>query len=191
MEKVEKEKLIKLCSVLNGFNCLQLIYGKIYKVSELTILLENSNYIILGTGVIESKNLDKLEGQEKLKYIEENIIQIQTEEEFQAFKEKLILEKKEHAQQKEFSEKQWETILKNTIEENTSKNTSSEEKNRIFKIVVNCPVKKEEIKPYYWEVFDIVGTAEKTRNIFNAKDGIKLNKNDFPQKNRENKEEEN
>ena len=191
MEKIEKEKLIKLCSVLNNFNCLQLLYGKVYKSSELAFFLENSNYVVLGRGIINSKSLNILEGQDKLKYIEENFIQIQSEKEFQAFKENLLLTKKETDQQNQISVEQWKIKLKNVIEENTSESISDEDKKKIFETILNCPIKKEEIEPYYWEVFDIVGTAEKTRNIFNAKDGIKLNKNNITQKNRYNKEEEN
>lgn len=190
MEKQEIEKIISLCSLLNDSNCLLLLYGKVYDISNVQSLIYDSEYIILGIGVIK-KEVYKFEGKEKLEYIKKNLNPIQNEEEFQAFEEKLTFEKKENDQRMQLSVVQQEAKLKKVIEENTSESTSNEDKKKIFEIVLNCPIKKEAIKPYYWEVFDIVGTAEKTRNIFNAKDGIKLNKNDFPQKNRYNKEEEN
>ena len=185
------EEIIKLAYQSNKNYLLDTIFGKVYNESCLKELINKTDYLILGRGVISRDNLVSIKKDKTIEILEKTFIPIQTEDEFQAFKERLVLEKKEGDQQKQTTTEQWKVKLKEVIEENTPEGTSDEDKEKIFEIVLNCPIKKKEIKHYYWEVFDIVGIAEKTRNIFNAKDGIKLNKNDFPQKNRYNKEEEN
>lgn len=185
------EEIIKLSYQLNNYHLLDKVFGKVYRESYLKEVIHESDYIILGRGVMSRENLLSIKENRTIEIFEKNFILIQNEEELQDFENKLAFEKKENDQQKQISVEQQKAKLKKAIKENTSESISDEDKEKIFEIVLNCPIKKEEIKSYYWKVFDIVGTAEKTRNIFNAKEGIKLNKNDFPQKNRENKEEEN
>lgn len=185
------EEIIKLSYQLNNYDLLDKLFGKVYRESYLKEVIYESDYIILGRGVMSREKLLSIKENRTIEIFEKNFILIQNEEELQAFESKLAFEKKENDQQNQISVEQWKIKLKNVIEENTSESISDEDKKKIFETILNCPIKKEELESYYWEVFDIVKTAEKTRNIFNTKDGIKLNKNDFPQKNRYNKEEEN
>lgn len=185
------EEIIKLAYQSNKNYLLDTIFGKVYNESCLKEVINKTDYLILGRGVISRNNLVSIKKDETIEILEKTFIPIQTEDEFQAFKERLVLEKKESDQQKQTTTEQWKVKLKEVIEENTPEGTSDEDKEKIFEIVLNCPIKKVELTPYYWKIYDIVGTAEKTRNILMSKDGIKIGKNEFPKKNRYNTEEEN
>lgn len=185
------EEIIKLAYQSNKNYLLDTIFGKVYNESCLKEVINKTDYLILGRGVISRNNLVSIKKDKTIDILEKTFIPIQTEDEFQAFKERLVLEKKESDQQKQTTTEQWKVKLKEVIEENTPEGTSDEDKEKIFEIVLNCPIKKVELTPYYWKIYDIVGTAEKTRNILMSKDGIKIGKNEFPKKNRYNTEEEN
>ena len=184
------KKFIELAIQLNDYYLMDKLFGKVYDESYLKKIIFGSDYIIFGRGVINKESLSKLEKEYKIEDFKENFIQIQTKEEFQNFQKKVEFEKKENKQQIITSSEELKTKLRKAIEENTSENISDEDKNKIFEIVLECPIQKDKIEPYYWKVFDIIGNAEKTRNIFNVKDGIRINKNDFPQKNRKKEKEE-
>ena len=180
------EEIIKLAYQSNKNYLLDTIFGKVYNESCLKEVINKTDYLILGRGVISRNNLVSIKKDKTIEILEKTFIPIQTEDEFQAFKERLVLEKKESDQQKQTTTEQWKVKLKEVIEENTPEGTSDEDKEKIFEIVLNCPIKKVELTPYYWKIYDIVGTAEKTRNILMSKDGIKIGKNEFPKKNRYN-----
>ena len=58
-----------------------------------------------------------------------------------------------------------------------------EEKEKILNLIINSPTNKKEMENSYQEVYNILKHGQRTKELFNLKPGINLNKNDFPQKN--------
>ena len=50
-------------------------------------------------------------------------------------------------------------------------------------LIINSPTNKKEMENSYQEVYNILKHGQRTKELFNLKPGINLNKNDFPQKN--------
>lgn len=189
---MNNNELIELAYNFDNQGALNRLFGKPYNISELKKLIYNTDYTILGIGVIPNSFLAIPDGKEKIESLVENHISIQNEDEYENFLKKLKNEKEKKDSDKKLVETIWKEKLKFTIEDLSSDTLTEEKKNQIFQIVVNSPTNsKKDIEDDYWKVLDIVGTAEKAMRIFNCKPGIKIGKNDFPQKNREKKKEEN
>lgn len=157
-------------------------------VSDLKSLIYKSDYVNIGGGVIKSNYLDLSKETDLLYSLDENFIPIQSEEDFKKFKERLEYEMQQAKEKEKVSKESLEANLLKVINDNISEGATEEEKSLIFKTVINSPLSKSELEKVYWIVFDIIKNAEKTRNIFNFMPGIKLNKNDFVQKNRKKEE---
>lgn len=88
------EEIIKLAYQSNKNYLLDTIFGKVYNESCLKEVINKTDYLILGRGVISRNNLVSIKKDKTIEILEKTFIPIQTEDEFQAFKERLVLEKK-------------------------------------------------------------------------------------------------
>lgn len=185
-----EEKLIKLACILDFPEILNSLYGDPYNISELKRITYSTKYIILGRGVINSEYFDISDDIKKLEAFNEYFIPISSEEDLKAFKARIKNENIEAKRQKELSEDDSKEKIKQMIEEQVPEKTE-EEKRKIFNLVVQAPTEKSKVKDYYWNIFDIVGTAVKTREILNIKMKKSITKNDFKEKDRTLEEEKN
>ena len=88
------------------------------------------------------------------------------------------------------SEEELKEKIKQKIETEVPEATE-EEKEKIFDLVIQAPTKKFEAEDEYWNIYDIVGSAIKTREILNIKMEKPITKNDFKAKDRKIKEKKN
>lgn len=187
--ETEKE-LIKLACILDFPEILDSLSGDPYNLSKLKRTTYSTKYIILGRGVIKSEYFNISDDIQKLEAFNEYFIPISSEDDLKALEDRIKNEDIEAKRQKELSEDDLKEKIKQTIEEQVPEKTE-EEKKEIFDLVIQAPIKKSEVETDYWAIFDIIGNATKTREILNIKMQEKINKNDFPQNKRKNREEKN
>lgn len=185
-----EEELIKIACILDSPKIMNCLYGDPYNLSKLKRITYSTKYTILGRGVIDSEYFNISDNIKKLEAFNEYFIPISSEEELKAFEDRIKNEDIEAKRQKELSEDDLKEKIKQAIEEQVPEKTE-EEKKEIFDLVIQAPIKKSEVEIDYWAIFDIIGNATKTREILNIKMQEKINKNDFPQNKRKNKEEKN
>lgn len=184
-----EKKIIEIAAKHDRQEIMERMFGKPFKMGKLSQLIEETNYEFLGTGVINKSILNNADGRKLLDNIEQNFIPIETQENFDNFNYKLSLIKKENEENTIKENDLFYCKLMETVEKNVPENTKDEDKNAIIEIVSNCSTNKKELGDDFNKVRNIVKTHEKTRNIFNVKPGIKINKNDFAKK--DNNKEEN
>ena len=187
--EMEKE-LIKLACILDFPEILDSLSGDPYNLSKLKRTTYSTKYIILGRGVIKSEYFNISDDIQKLKAFNEYFIPISSEDDLKALQDRIKNEDIEAKRQKELSEDDLKEKIKQAIEEQVPEKTE-EEKKEIFDLVIQAPTEKSKVEDYYWAIFDIVGTATKTREILNIKMEKAISKNDFKEKDRPSKEEKN
>lgn len=178
------EKFIQLASLLDYPDVLRFSLQKTYNYTKLDSLIYGSNYQRLGGGVIDKKYLKEPDGRKLIENIRKYHILIQTEEEYNNFLTKLEIEQLEAKKNETMNGENWKEELRQAIEENSPSILSLEQKEHIFNIIVSSPSEKTELKKFYWQVFDIIGTANKTITLFKINPNIKIDKNTFKQKDR-------
>lgn len=188
---MEKEKELREIAYMLDFPVvLDNLSGDPHNLSKLKRITHSRKYIILGRGVIKSEYFNILDNIQKLEAFNEYFIPISSEDDLKALEDRIKNENIEAKRQKELSEDDLKEKIKQAIEEQVPEKTE-EEKKEIFDLVIQAPIKKSEVETDYWAIFDIIGNATKTREILNIKMQEKINKNDFPQNKRKNKEEKN
>lgn len=185
-----EEELIKIACILDFPEILNSLYGDPYNISKLKRITYSTKYTILGRGVIDSEYFNISDNIKKLEVFDEYFIPISSEEELKAFEDRIKNEDIEAKRQKELSEDDLKEKIKQAIEEQVPEKME-EEKKEIFDLVIQAPTEKSKVRDYYWGIFDIVGTAIKTREILNIKMEKAISKNDFKEKDRPLKEEKN
>ena len=186
-----QEKLIKVAWTLDYPEIQNSLYGDPYNISKLKIITYSTKYEILGRGVIDSEFFNISDDiKKKLEAFNEYFIPISSEEDLKAFEDRVKNENIKTEKEKILSEEELKEKIKQKIEEQVPEKTE-EEKRKIFDLAIQAPTKKSEVKDYYWKIFDIVGTAIKTREILNIKMEKAINKNEFKEKDKPSKEEKN
>ena len=179
MEKNLNE-IRKVAYITNNERALDLTLGKPYNINKLENIILETEYVILGKGVIKKDILKSLSFGKSLLELTNNFIFIRCNDDLVEL-EKLIQEEKlNNIEQEKNSEEKWKNNLKEKI---ATLSLSKEEKEKIFELILNCSTNKKEMEDSYQEVYNMINHAQRTRELFNLKPGIKLNKNDFPQKN--------
>lgn len=185
-----EEGLIKIAWTLDFPEIMNSLYGDPYNISKLKRITYSTKYKILGRGVIDSEYFNISDNKKKLEAFNEYFIPISSEEELKAFEDRVKNENIKTEKEKILSEEELKEKIKQAIEEQVPEKTE-EEKREIFDLVIQAPTEKSKVKDYYWAIFDIVGTATKTREILNIKMEKAISKNDFKEKDRPSKEEKN
>ena len=185
-----KEKLKKKAYLLDFQNILDDLCGEPYNISRVKRIVFSTKYIILGRGIINSEYFDISDDIKQLETFYEYFIPITSEEDLKALENRIESENIEAEKQKELSEEELKKKLKQKIETEIPKATE-EEKEKVFDLAIQAPTKKFEAEDEYWNIYDIVGSATKTREILNIKMEKPITKNDFKAKDRKIKEEKN
>ena len=184
------EKLKKKAYLLDFQNILDDLCGEPYNISRVKRIVFSTKYIILGRGIINSEYFDISDDIKQLETFYEYFIPITSEEDLKALENRIESENIEAEKQKELSEEELKKKLKQKIETEIPEATE-EEKEKVFDLAIQAPIKKFEAKDEYWNIYDIVGSATKTREILNIKMEKPIIKNDFKIKDRRIKEEKN
>ena len=184
------EKLKKKAYLLDFQNILDDLCGEPYNISRVKRIVFSTKYIILGRGIINSEYFDISDDIKQLETFYEYFIPITSEEDLKALENRIESENIESEKQKELSEEELKKKLKQKIETEIPEATE-EEKEKVFDLAIQAPIKKFEAKDEYWNIYDIVGSAIKTREILNIKMEKPITKNDFKAKDRKIKEEKN
>ena len=184
------EKLKKKAYLLDFQNILDDLCGEPYNISRVKRIVFSTKYIILGRGIINSEYFDISDDIKQLETFYEYFIPITSEEDLKALENRIESENIEAEKQKELSEEELKKKLKQKIETEIPEATE-EEKEKVFDLAIQAPIKKFEAKDEYWNIYDIVGSATKTREILNIKMEKPIIKNDFKIKDRKIKEEKN
>lgn len=185
-----KEKLKKKAYLLDFQNILDDLCGEPYNISRVKRIVFSTKYIILGRGIINSEYFDISDDIKQLETFYEYFIPITSEEDLKALENRIESENIEAEKQKELSEEELKKKLKQKIETEIPEATE-EEKEKVFDLAIQAPTKKFEAEDEYWNIYDIVGSATKTREILNIKMEKPITKNDFKAKDRKIKEEKN
>ena len=185
-----KEKLKKKAYLLDFQNILDDLCGEPYNISRVKRIVFSTKYIILGRGIINSEYFDISDDIKQLETFYEYFIPITSEEDLKALEDRIENENIEAEKQKELSEEELKKKLKQKIETEIPEATE-EEKEKVFDLAIQAPTKKFEAEDEYWNIYDIVGSATKTREILNIKMEKPIIKNDFKIKDRRIKEEKN
>ena len=185
-----KEKLKKKAYLLDFQNVLDDLCGEPYNISRVKRIVFSTKYIILGRGIINSEYFDISDDIKQLETFYEYFIPITSEEDLKALENRIESENIEAEKQKELSEEELKKKLKQKIETEIPEATE-EEKEKVFDLAIQAPTKKFEAEDEYWNIYDIVGSATKTREILNIKMEKPITKNDFKAKDRKIKEEKN
>lgn len=185
-----QEKLTKVAWTLDSPEILNSLCGDPYNISKLIRITYSTKYTILGRGVIDSEYFNISDDIKKLEVFDEYFIPISSEEELKAFEDRVKNENIKTEKEKILSEEELKEKIKQAIEEQVPEKTE-EEKRKIFDLAIQAPTEKSKVEDYYWAIFDIVGTATKTREILNIKMEKAISKNDFKEKDRPSKEEKN
>ena len=184
------EKLKKKAYLLDFQNILDDLCGEPYNISRVKRIVFSTKYIILGRGIINSEYFDSSDDIKQLETFYEYFIPITSEEDLKALEDRIENENIEAEKQKELSEEELKKKLKQKIETEIPEATE-EEKEKVFDLAIQAPTKKFEAEDEYWNIYDIVGSATKTREILNIKMEKPIIKNDFKIKDRRIKEEKN
>ena len=184
------EKLKKKAYLLDFQNILDDLCGEPYNISRVKRIVFSTKYIILGRGIINSEYFDISDNIKQLETFYEYFIPITSEEDLKALENRIESENIEAEKQKELSEEELKKKLKQKIETEIPEATE-EEKEKVFDLAIQAPTKKFEAEDEYWNIYDIVGSATKTREILNIKMEKPITKNDFKAKDRKIKEEKN
>ena len=184
------EKLKKKAYLLDFQNILDDLCGEPYNISRVKRIVFSTKYIILGRGIINSEYFDISDDIKQLETFYEYFIPITSEEDLKALEDRIENENIEAEKQKELSEEELKKKLKQKIETEIPEATE-EEKEKVFDLAIQAPTKKFEAEDEYWNIYDIVGSAIKTREILNIKMEKPITKNDFKAKDRKIKEEKN
>ena len=184
------EKLKKKAYLLDFQNILDDLCGEPYNISRVKRIVFSTKYIILGRGIINSEYFDISDDIKQLETFYEYFIPITSEEDLKALENRIESENIEAEKQKELSEEELKKKLKQKIETEIPEATE-EEKEKVFDLAIQAPTKKFEAEDEYWNIYDIVGSATKTREILNIKMEKPIIKNDFKIKDRRIKEEKN
>ena len=184
------EKLKKKAYLLDFQNILDDLCGEPYNISRVKRIVFFTKYIILGRGIINSEYFDISDDIKQLETFYEYFIPITSEEDLKALENRIESENIEAEKQKELSEEELKKKLKQKIETEIPEATE-EEKEKVFDLAIQAPTKKFEAEDEYWNIYDIVGSATKTREILNIKMEKPITKNDFKAKDRKIKEEKN
>ena len=184
------EKLKKKAYLLDFQNILDDLCGEPYNISRVKRIVFSTKYIILGRGIINSEYFDISDNIKQLETFYEYFIPITSEEDLKALEDRIESENIEAEKQKELSEEELKKKLKQKIETEIPEATE-EEKEKVFDLAIQAPNKKFEAENEYWNIYDIVGSATKTREILNIKMEKPIIKNDFKIKDRKIKEEKN
>ena len=184
------EKLKKKAYLLDFQNILDDLCGEPYNISRVKRIVFSTKYIILGRGIINSEYFDISDDIKQLETFYEYFIPITSEEDLKALEDRIESENIEAEKQKELSEEELKKKLKQKIETEIPEATE-EEKEKVFDLAIQAPTKKFEAEDEYWNIYDIVGSATKTREILNIKMEKPIIKNDFKIKDRKIKEEKN
>ena len=184
------EKLKKKAYLLDFQNILDDLCGEPYNISRVKRIVFSTKYIILGRGIINSEYFDISDDIKQLETFYEYFIPITSEEDLKALENRIESENIEAEKQKELSEEELKKKLKQKIETEIPEATE-EEKEKVFDLAIQAPTKKFEAEDEYWNIYDIVGSAIKTREILNIKMEKPITKNDFKAKDRKIKEEKN
>ena len=184
------EKLKKKAYLLDFQNILDDLCGEPYNISRVKRIVFSTKYIILGRGIINSEYFDISDDIKQLETFYEYFIPITSEEDLKALENRIESENIEAEKQKELSEEELKKKLKQKIETEIPEATE-EEKEKVFDLAIQAPIKKFEAKDEYWNIYDIVGSATKTREILNIKMEKPIIKNDFKIKDRKIKEKKN
>ena len=184
------EKLKKKAYLLDFQNILDDLCGEPYNISRVKRIVFSTKYIILGRGIINSEYFDISDDIKQLETFYEYFIPITSEEDLKALEDRIENENIEAEKQKELSEEELKKKLKQKIETEIPEATE-EEKEKVFDLAIQAPTKKFEAEDEYWNIYDIVGSATKTREILNIKMEKPIIKNDFKIKDRRIKEEKN
>ena len=185
-----KEKLKKKAYLLDFQNILDDLCGEPYNISRVKRIVFSTKYIILGRGIINSEYFDISDNIKQLETFYEYFIPITSEEDLKALENRIESENIEAEKQKELSEEELKKKLKQKIETEIPEATE-EEKEKVFDLAIQAPTKKFEAENEYWNIYDIVGSATKTREILNIKMEKPIIKNDFKIKDRKIKEKKN
>ena len=169
----------RIACITNNKTALDLTLGKPYNINKLENIILETGYVILGKGVIKKDILESLSFDKSLLKLTNNFIFIRCNDDLVEL-EKSIQEEARSIEQEKASEEEWKNTLKEKI---ATLSLSKEEKEKIFELILNCSTNKKEMEDSYQEVYNMINHAQRTRELFNLKPGIKLNKNDFPQKN--------
>ena len=169
----------RIACITNNKPALDLALGKPYNINKLKNIILETGYVILGKGVIKKDILESLSFNKSLLELTNNFIFIRCNDDLVEL-EKSIQEEAKYVEQEKASEEEWKNSLKEKI---ATLPLSTEEKEKIFELILNCSTNKKEMENSYQEVYNMINHAQRTRELFNLKPGIKLNKNDFPQKN--------
>lgn len=183
-----KNELVRMAYELGYQNILDNLSGDPYKVSCIKKIIFSTKYIILGRGVINSEYFNISDIIKRLEAFNEYFIPILNDEGLKALEDRIENENIESEKQKELSEEELKEKIKQKIETEVPEATE-EEKEKIFDLVIQAPTKKFEAEDEYWNIYDIVGSAIKTREILNIKMEKPITKNDFKAKDRKIKEE--
>ena len=184
------EKLKKKAYLLDFQNILDDLCGEPYNISRVKRIVFSTKYIILGRGIINSEYFDISDDIKQLETFYEYFIPITSEEDLKALEDRIESENIEAEKQKELSEEELKKKLKQKIETEIPEATE-EEKEKVFDLAIQAPTKKFEAEDEYWNIYDIVGSATKTREILNIKMEKPIIKNDFKIKDRKIKEKKN
>ena len=179
MEKNLNE-IRRVAYITNNEIALDLTLGKPYNINKLENIILKTEYVILGKGVIKKDILKSLSFDKSLLKLTNNFIFIRCNDDLVKLEKSIQEEEARSIEQEKASEEEWKNTLKEKI---ATLSLSKEEKEKIFELILNCSTNKKEMENSYQEVYNMINHAQRTRELFKLKPGIKLNKNDFPQKN--------
>ena len=185
-----KNELVRMAYELGYQNILDNLSGDPYKVSCIKKIIFSTKYIILGRGVINSEYFNISDIRKRLEAFNEYFIPILNDEGLKALEDRIENENKKAEKEKKLSEEELKEKIKQKIKTEVPEATE-EEKEKVFDLAIQAPTKKFEAEDEYWNIYDIVGSAIKTREILNIKMEKPITKNDFKAKDRKIKEEKN
>ena len=183
-----KNELVRMAYELGYQNILDNLSGDPYKVSCIKKIIFSTKYIILGRGVINSEYFNISDIIKRLEAFNEYFIPILNDEGLKALEDRIENENKKAEKEKKLSEEELKEKIKQKIKTEVPEATE-EEKEKVFDLAIQAPTKKFEAEDEYWNIYDIVGSAIKTREILNIKMEKPITKNDFKAKDRKIKEE--
>lgn len=108
---MEKEMLLLLINSSENCNLRKLLSGKVYNSSLLKSMILNNEFIICGGGIIDRKILEEVIDKKNLQLLKENLISVQSDEEFNHAK--IVIHSYYEHQQKE--QKENDNILEDKI----------------------------------------------------------------------------
>lgn len=177
MEKNLNE-IRRIACITNNKTALDLTLGKPYNINKLENIILETEYVILGKGIIKKDILESLSFDKSLLKLTNNFIFIRCNDDLVELEKSIQEEEARSIEQEKASEEEWKNTLKEKI---ATLSLSKEEKEKIFELILNCSTNKKEMGNSYQEVYNILKYGQGTKELFNLKPGIKLNKNDFPQ----------